>query len=163
MASGLDDRATRVLRYLVEDYIETAEPVGSRTISKMMGQALSPATLRDIMGGPRGGRVPRPAAYLRGARPHGSGVPVLHRSPPGAESPRARGDRPAAPRGGRRERPGGRTGAAGQPPVVEPGPPGERGRRLFPGTTGPALRESHARGGRKDPAGRRDGGGGGAG
>src|SRR3989304_4953262 len=49
MASGLDDRATRVLRYLVEDYIETAEPVGSRTISKMMGQALSPATIRNIM------------------------------------------------------------------------------------------------------------------
>ena len=49
MASGLDERATRVLRYLVEDYIETAEPVGSRTISKMMGQALSPATIRNIM------------------------------------------------------------------------------------------------------------------
>lgn len=49
MASGLDDRATRVLRFLVEDYIATAEPVGSRTISKKMGQALSPATIRNIM------------------------------------------------------------------------------------------------------------------
>lgn len=49
MASGLDDRATRVLRNIVEDYIETAEPVGSRTISKKMGQALSPATIRNIM------------------------------------------------------------------------------------------------------------------
>ncbi len=49
MASGLDDRATRVLRFVVEDYIATAEPVGSRTISKKMGQALSPATIRNIM------------------------------------------------------------------------------------------------------------------
>ena len=49
MASGMDDRATRVLRHIVEDYIATAEPVGSRTISKKMGQALSPATIRNIM------------------------------------------------------------------------------------------------------------------
>jgi heat-inducible transcriptional repressor len=49
MASGLDDRTTRVLRFVVEDYIATAEPVGSRTISKKMGQALSPATIRNIM------------------------------------------------------------------------------------------------------------------
>jgi heat-inducible transcriptional repressor len=49
MGSGLDDRATQVLRYIVEDYVATAEPVGSRTISKKMGQALSPATIRNIM------------------------------------------------------------------------------------------------------------------
>ena len=49
MASGMDDRTTRVLRHIVEDYIATAEPVGSRTISKKMGQALSPATIRNIM------------------------------------------------------------------------------------------------------------------
>ena len=35
--------------YVVEDYIDTAEPVGSRTISKKMGQNLSPATIRNIM------------------------------------------------------------------------------------------------------------------
>src|SRR5512143_3598972 len=49
MASGMDDRTTRVLRHIVEDYIATAEPVGSRTISKKMGQNLSPATIRNIM------------------------------------------------------------------------------------------------------------------
>jgi heat-inducible transcriptional repressor len=38
-----------VLRFVVEDYVATAEPVGSRTISKRMGQALSPATIRNIM------------------------------------------------------------------------------------------------------------------
>jgi len=34
---------------VVEDYIRTAEPVGSRTISKKSGLHLSPATIRNIM------------------------------------------------------------------------------------------------------------------
>ncbi len=49
MIGALDDRGAQVLRHVVEDYIETAEPVGSRTISKKMGQQLSPATIRNIM------------------------------------------------------------------------------------------------------------------
>ena len=49
MTAVLDERGAQVLRLVVEDYIETAEPVGSRTISKKMGQALSPATIRNIM------------------------------------------------------------------------------------------------------------------
>ncbi|HZW36652.1 MAG TPA: heat-inducible transcriptional repressor HrcA [Candidatus Deferrimicrobiaceae bacterium] len=49
MNGVLDDRGAQVLRHVVEDYIETAEPVGSRTISKKMGQQLSPATIRNIM------------------------------------------------------------------------------------------------------------------
>jgi heat-inducible transcriptional repressor len=49
MGPRIDDRATHVLRHIVEDYVATAEPVGSRTISKRMGQALSPATIRNIM------------------------------------------------------------------------------------------------------------------
>lgn len=49
MTPTLDDRGAQVLRLVVEDYIETAEPVGSRTISKKMGQVLSPATIRNIM------------------------------------------------------------------------------------------------------------------
>src|SRR3972149_1129418 len=49
MTAMLDDRGAKVLRLIVEDYIETAEPVGSRTISKKMGQVLSPATIRNIM------------------------------------------------------------------------------------------------------------------
>ena len=49
MGPRIDDRATHVLRYIVDEYVATAEPVGSRTISKKMGQALSPATIRNIM------------------------------------------------------------------------------------------------------------------
>ncbi|MBI5420119.1 MAG: heat-inducible transcription repressor HrcA [Deltaproteobacteria bacterium] len=49
MIGSLDERGAQVLRHVVDDYIETAEPVGSRTISKKMGQTLSPATIRNIM------------------------------------------------------------------------------------------------------------------
>src|SRR5512134_15646 len=49
MGPGLDERATQVFRYIMEDYIATAEPVGSSTISKKMWQALSPATIPNII------------------------------------------------------------------------------------------------------------------
>lgn len=45
----LPDRMKEVFRMVVEDYILTAEPVGSRTISKKSGLHLSPATIRNIM------------------------------------------------------------------------------------------------------------------
>lgn len=38
-----------VLRAIVHDYIRTAEPVGSRTISRKYGFSLSPATIRTTM------------------------------------------------------------------------------------------------------------------
>ncbi|MGE5247773.1 MAG: heat-inducible transcriptional repressor HrcA, partial [Verrucomicrobiota bacterium] len=49
MGPRIDERATHVLRHIIDEYVATAEPVGSRTISKKMGQALSPATIRNIM------------------------------------------------------------------------------------------------------------------
>ena len=45
----LSERMRRVFEILVEDYILTAEPVGSRTISKKSNLNLSPATIRNIM------------------------------------------------------------------------------------------------------------------
>lgn len=49
MKALLSDRDAQVLRNVVEDYVATAEPVGSRTISKKMGSLYSPATIRNIM------------------------------------------------------------------------------------------------------------------
>src|SRR5574341_2495959 len=49
MKAHLNDRDASVLRIVVEDYVSTAEPVGSRTISKKMGNRFSPATIRNIM------------------------------------------------------------------------------------------------------------------
>jgi heat-inducible transcriptional repressor len=46
---GLDPRAAAVLREIVEQYVETGEPVGSRTLSRRLPMALSPATIRNVM------------------------------------------------------------------------------------------------------------------
>ena len=43
------DRMRRVLESVIEDYILTAEPVGSRTVSLTSNLHLSPATIRNIM------------------------------------------------------------------------------------------------------------------
>ena len=46
---GLDSRSAAVLREIVESYVETGEPVGSRTLSRRLPMNLSPATIRNVM------------------------------------------------------------------------------------------------------------------
>ena len=46
---ALDARSSAVLREIVEQYVETGEPVGSRTLSRRLPMALSPATIRNVM------------------------------------------------------------------------------------------------------------------
>lgn len=45
----MDDRKQKVLLAIVQDYIATAEPVGSRTIAKKYRLGVSPATIRNEM------------------------------------------------------------------------------------------------------------------
>lgn len=45
----LDDRKKRILQAVIQDYIETAEPVGSRTIARKHQLGLSSATIRNEM------------------------------------------------------------------------------------------------------------------
>lgn len=45
----LSDRSREVFRGIVEAYVETGAPVGSRTLSRKLGLNLSPATIRNIM------------------------------------------------------------------------------------------------------------------
>jgi len=45
----LTDRKKKILQIIIEDYIETAEPVGSRTIARKHNLGLSPATIRNEM------------------------------------------------------------------------------------------------------------------
>jgi heat-inducible transcriptional repressor len=49
MINELNDRAQSILRLIVDSYMETGEPVGSRTISRFDGMDLSPATIRNVM------------------------------------------------------------------------------------------------------------------
>ncbi|MBP5729647.1 MAG: heat-inducible transcriptional repressor HrcA, partial [Clostridia bacterium] len=45
----LDYRKMSILKAVIDDYIETREPVGSRTIAKKYGMGLSSATIRNEM------------------------------------------------------------------------------------------------------------------
>ncbi|NLM45211.1 MAG: heat-inducible transcription repressor HrcA [Firmicutes bacterium] len=47
--TGLNERKQKILRAVVTDYIQTAEPVGSRTLSRHYQLALSAATIRNEM------------------------------------------------------------------------------------------------------------------
>src|ERR1039457_6094518 len=45
----LSPRERAILHSIVRAYIDTGEPIGSRTISRMRSLALSPATIRNVM------------------------------------------------------------------------------------------------------------------
>ena len=48
-AENLADRQREVLRHLVDAFLASGEPVGSRTLSQLLPIALSPASIRNIM------------------------------------------------------------------------------------------------------------------
>ncbi|GAA0592336.1 heat-inducible transcriptional repressor HrcA [Caenispirillum bisanense] len=45
----LNERSREILRHVVDAYVQTGEPVGSRTLSKRLSMSLSPATIRNAM------------------------------------------------------------------------------------------------------------------
>ena len=49
MSEGLDERKTKILHAIIQTYLETGEPVGSRTIAKASDLNLSSATIRNEM------------------------------------------------------------------------------------------------------------------
>ncbi|MDE1148908.1 MAG: heat-inducible transcriptional repressor HrcA [Azospirillaceae bacterium] len=49
MITELNQRSRDIFRQIVEAYVETGEPVGSRTLSRRLGITLSPATIRNVM------------------------------------------------------------------------------------------------------------------
>ncbi|MGI9222844.1 MAG: heat-inducible transcriptional repressor HrcA [Woeseiaceae bacterium] len=68
------ERASHLLRVLIQRYIRDGEPIGSRTLSKDSGLDLSPATIRNVMSDledmglvsaphTSAGRVPTPKGY----------------------------------------------------------------------------------------------------
>jgi heat-inducible transcriptional repressor len=74
MGAVLDQRRRQVLQAVICDYVETAEPVGSRSVAKRYHFGLSPATIRNTMADleemgylsqphPSAGRLPTDKAY----------------------------------------------------------------------------------------------------
>ncbi|MEM9331481.1 MAG: heat-inducible transcriptional repressor HrcA [Pseudomonadota bacterium] len=45
----LDERSRDIFRHIVENYLTTGDPLGSRTISRSLSVNLSPATIRNVM------------------------------------------------------------------------------------------------------------------
>ena len=49
MVPDLNQRSREVLRFVVEAYVETGEPIGSRSLSRQLEMSLSAATIRNVM------------------------------------------------------------------------------------------------------------------
>jgi len=45
----LNDRSREIFKHIVESYLETGAPVGSRNLSRQLPMALSPASVRNVM------------------------------------------------------------------------------------------------------------------
>ena len=70
----LTDRKKQILKVVVEDYIQSAEPVGSKAIAQQMGGSVSSATIRNELADlvelgyleqphTSSGRIPSPKGY----------------------------------------------------------------------------------------------------
>jgi heat-inducible transcriptional repressor len=46
---GLDDRSGEIFRRIVESYLGNGEPLGSRSLSRLLPMSLSPASIRNVM------------------------------------------------------------------------------------------------------------------
>jgi heat-inducible transcriptional repressor len=45
----LNARSREIFRMIVDGYVQTGEPIGSRTLSRLLSDSLSPATIRNVM------------------------------------------------------------------------------------------------------------------
>ena len=49
MVLELNERSRTIFRHVIDAFVETGEPVGSRTLARRLDGALSPATIRNVM------------------------------------------------------------------------------------------------------------------
>jgi len=47
--ASLNERSSAIFRHIVETYLESGDPVGSRTLSRVQDISVSPATIRNVM------------------------------------------------------------------------------------------------------------------
>ncbi len=47
--SALNERAREIFRQIVESYVTTGEPMGSRNLARILPMSLSPASIRNVM------------------------------------------------------------------------------------------------------------------
>ena len=49
MIHALNERSRNIFRHIVEAYVESGEPIGSRTLARQLDIGLSPASIRNVM------------------------------------------------------------------------------------------------------------------
>lgn len=49
MIHALNERSRTIFRHIVESYVESGEPIGSRTLARQLDIGLSPASIRNVM------------------------------------------------------------------------------------------------------------------
>jgi heat-inducible transcriptional repressor len=49
IVAELNDRSREIFRQIVESYLATGEPLGSRNLSRILPITLSPASIRNVM------------------------------------------------------------------------------------------------------------------
>ena len=76
---SVEDRKLEVLRAIVEDFIATNEPVGSKALADRHNLGVSPATIRNDMAAAGGGGADRPAAHQRRPGAHRRRLPAVRR------------------------------------------------------------------------------------
>ena len=80
----LSERKLKILHAVIQNYLETGEPVGSRTISKYTDLNLSSATIRNEMADRRDG-IYHPASYVGRTYSFGQRIQALCRHADGGE------------------------------------------------------------------------------
>ena len=83
----LDERKTKILDAIIRNYLETGEPVGSRTISKYTDLNLSSATIRNEMADLEELGYIVQASHIGGQDSFRQRIPLLCGSSDGGEEP----------------------------------------------------------------------------
>ena len=125
----LNERSRDIFRQIVESYLATGEPVGSRNISRLIAMPLSPASVRNVMSDLEAARPDLRAAYLGRPAADRTRPAVFRRCPDAGRRPHRAGAA-VDPEPARLRRQGaiGRGGARrGPDPAVRPDPGRRRG------------------------------------
>ena len=78
MITDLNNRSKEILRLVVETYMGKGEPVGSRTISKILDRNLSPATIRNVLSDLEESGLLYAPHTSAGRLPTDAGVTIIH-------------------------------------------------------------------------------------
>ena len=87
----LNERSRDIFRQIVESYLATGEPVGSRNISRLIAMPLSPASVRNVMSDLEAARPDLRAAYLGRPAADRTRPAVLRRCPDAGRRPHRAG------------------------------------------------------------------------